>query len=39
VEETRDLFTRLEMKLPDDYSDEDVASIVTQAVNANDPYT
>lgn len=39
VEETRDLFTRLEMKLPDDYSDEDVAYIVTQAVNANDPYT
>lgn len=38
LDETRDLFSRLEIKLPDNYSDEDVAQIGAQAISADDPY-
>jgi hypothetical protein len=38
IEETRDLFLALGMRLPDEYTDKDVERIVEQALSANDPY-
>lgn len=37
-EETRDLFSRLELALPDHFSDDDVDLIVRQAIHAQNPY-
>ncbi|MEU0477615.1 hypothetical protein ABZ260_00300 [Streptosporangium sp. NPDC006013] len=38
VEEARELFTQLEMQLPDAYSDSDVAEVVRHAIDADNPY-
>ncbi|MBG0829615.1 DUF1328 domain-containing protein [Planomonospora sp. ID67723] len=38
VEEARELFARLELRLPDTYSDEDVAEVVRHAVAPENPY-
>lgn len=38
LEETRHLFLELEIKLPDDYSNDDVSQIISQAIDADDPY-
>jgi hypothetical protein len=38
IDETRDLFLALGMRLPDEYTDKDVERIVEQALSANDPY-
>jgi hypothetical protein len=37
-EETRELFIRLGLRLPDTYSDADVARVVKHAVDADNPY-
>ncbi|MET9380140.1 hypothetical protein ABZY09_03420 [Streptomyces sp. NPDC002928] len=36
--ETRDLFARLQLDLPDSFSDDDVDLIVRQAIDAQNPY-
>lgn len=37
-DEVRELFSRLQLKLPDDFTDDDVELIIRQAINAEDPY-
>jgi hypothetical protein len=37
--ETRDLFARLQLEIPDYFSDDDIALINRQAINAENPYT
>ncbi|AZQ38625.1 MULTISPECIES: hypothetical protein [Streptomyces] len=38
-DEVRELFSRLQLELPDDFTDDDVQLIIRQAVNAENPYT
>ncbi|MFD0477654.1 hypothetical protein ACFQ0B_62800 [Nonomuraea thailandensis] len=38
VEETRELFSRLGVDLPDAYSDEHVGEVIKQAIRAANPY-
>jgi hypothetical protein len=37
-DEVRELFSRLQLELPDDFTDDDVELIIRQAINAEDPY-
>lgn len=39
VEGVRDLFAALDVHLSDDYSDDDVAEIIRQAIDAKNPYS
>jgi hypothetical protein len=38
VDEVRELFSRLQLELPDNFTDNDVKDIIKQAVNAENPY-
>jgi hypothetical protein len=38
-DEVRELLSRLQLDLPDDFTDEDVQLIIRQAVNAENPYS